>query len=484
MFFHDFFTTFRKIVIFSGLLLASTMAHALSPEEHYLTGKQALNGEKFQVAIDQFYELQRTFPQSPYTKMALLDLAYAYYRLGDFPLAITEVERFISENPQHPHLPFAYYIAGITRFTESQRLLRTDGHASERTIIAGQEALSYFGVLIERFPGSEYSEHAKLRSTDLVKTLSSYEHTMGSIAPLKQLSADFSLPTEIRKGQWVLRQSPEYFTLQLMRSPDIAKLLKIVEQYGLPNQAIIYETQRRNGKIYTLLYGLFNSEKTAMDVGSRLPNDILNSQPQIRPLNNIQSEITANQIEMAEYLAQKAEQTPLMDQFLATNIRLEKVNPIKNTLAPSPVLEEKTPQPTKVVVKKVPPQEPPAQQVAQTKSPSPPKKVNEANKKPSEWLREDWLTAQNPKHYTLQLVAMTKEKTVKKYLKKHKFTENSGYYLTQRDGKNWYAVFHGIYADRASAKKAATELAQSQNIKGSWVRRLKTIQKIIRQTNP
>jgi len=447
------------------------MTHALSPEEHYLTGKQALNGEKFQVAIDQFYELQRTFPHSPYTKMALLDLAYAYYRLGDFPLAITEVERFIRENPKHPHLPFAYYIAGITRFTESQRLLRTDGQASERTIIAGQEALSYFGVLIERFPGSEYSEHAKLRSTDLVKTLNAYEHKMGSITPIKQLSIDFSMPGEIRKTDWILRQSPAYYTLQLMRGTELNKLLDIVEQYGLPNQAIIYQTERRNGTIYTLLYGLFNSEKTAMDVGSRLPNDILNSQPQIKPLSQIQTEIKANQAEMKQYLVQQADPTPPLENFVATNVRLEKATPSKENPAPT-AEENKEASIPGPAIKPVIIQQPPAPLAEKPK----------AQEKVSKWHREDWLLAQNPNHYTLQLVAMSKEHTIKNYLKKHNFSEDAGYYYSERNGKSWHAVFHGIYPDRQSAKKAANQLAKSQGIKEAWIRKLKTVQIIISNT--
>ena len=411
------------LIFFSPL--DSAQAADSNPKGIYDNGQKALKAEDFQGAIDAFLKLQNDYPDNPFTQRASLDLAYAYYRLGDYSAARIEAERFISANPDHPKLPFAYYVAGLTYYTTSLKLITTPKANLERANETARQALHYFGLLTEKFPDSEYTEHARLRSSYLLEKLTSHEHELASIAPVTPLTADFGEDAEIKKADWILRQVPGNYTLKLITSPNLVEILRAVEENGLTSQAMIYEIERHNGTIYTLLYGMFPSEKVAMDIGSRLPRDILNIQPSIKSLAEIQAEITQNrQIHQPGY-------TPPAVAKATTD------TPAKKRLAP------------------------------------PPPTTKESG------FINDWIMARNPRHYTLQLAGMKRERSVKRFIEEHPTEKAIGYYHGLRKGMEWYGVIHGEFATMKQAKAAARELKAELGIDQPWIRRIREIQKSI-----
>lgn len=90
-----------------------------------------------------------------------------------------------------------------------------------------------------------------------------------------------------------------------------------------------------------------------------------------------------------------------------------------------------------------------------------------------------WLMRQDPRHFTLQLLAAQDEQAVRDYLAGHGLAERARYFGFRRQGEPWFAAVYGVYASRAQAEAAARSLAE--RIKEfPWVRPLSDVHEAIR----
>lgn len=88
----------------------------------------------------------------------------------------------------------------------------------------------------------------------------------------------------------------------------------------------------------------------------------------------------------------------------------------------------------------------------------------------------DWIAAQNPRHFTLQLIGGSKETAVIQFIKRYKLEAQAAYYTTQRNGQPWYAVVYGSYPDREAARQALARLPAALSAGSPWIRRFDDIQ--------
>ncbi len=93
---------------------------------------------------------------------------------------------------------------------------------------------------------------------------------------------------------------------------------------------------------------------------------------------------------------------------------------------------------------------------------------------------ESWLLAQNPRDYTLQLLATQSEDLMRAYLDKKQFAEPVVYFAFQRDGKQWYAAVYGAYPGKPQAQSAVATLPPGAGKNPPWVRQFGGIQKLIK----
>jgi len=89
--------------------------------------------------------------------------------------------------------------------------------------------------------------------------------------------------------------------------------------------------------------------------------------------------------------------------------------------------------------------------------------------------QERWIIAQNPKHFTLQVVAHNSEQSTKEFILKQRHPERFAYYRLKRNG-TLYPVIYGDFATLADAEKAAPHLGFDK----PWIRNFGTLQKIIK----
>ena len=150
---------------------------SLSVEKMYQNARQAMDKGDFQVAIDQYEELEVQYPFGPYTQQAQLDIAYAYYRFNEIDSAIAAAERFIKLNPRHPQVDYAYYLRGLANFdrTRSSFDSLTKSDAARRDPHSARESYEHFAELVNRFPDSKYRADALQRMIYLRNYLARHE---------------------------------------------------------------------------------------------------------------------------------------------------------------------------------------------------------------------------------------------------------------------------------------------------------------------
>jgi len=92
---------------------------------------------------------------------------------------------------------------------------------------------------------------------------------------------------------------------------------------------------------------------------------------------------------------------------------------------------------------------------------------------------QQWVSSQNPRHYTLQLASSTNKQLIEKYYSLNDLSGQAGYYSSMRQGERWYALVYGSYDSVHSAKSAIADLPQDLRKWSPWVRNIRSIHKIM-----
>ena len=93
-----------------------------------------------------------------------------------------------------------------------------------------------------------------------------------------------------------------------------------------------------------------------------------------------------------------------------------------------------------------------------------------------------WLLAQDGAHYSLQLLAAAQPQSL------NEFARDNGLVAAQlrqfslrRGGQTLYVLLHGLYADRAAARRALAQMPEAVRSQRPWIRSLASIQGAIRE---
>ena len=101
------------------------------------------------------------------------------------------------------------------------------------------------------------------------------------------------------------------------------------------------------------------------------------------------------------------------------------------------------------------------------------------NPNPSTDSPEDWVAAQNPNYYTLQLASSTNKALIDKYYSENDLAGKAGYYRSKREGEDWYSLIYGAYPTVQDAKDAIESLPADLKKWSPWVRNIKSIHRIM-----
>ncbi len=92
-------------------------------------------------------------------------------------------------------------------------------------------------------------------------------------------------------------------------------------------------------------------------------------------------------------------------------------------------------------------------------------------------FRNAWILKQNPKHYTLQLVAGNNIDTLRSFIRQHPLDEPLAIYHTTRKGKIWFGLIQHSYPNKQAALDARSQLPATLRQQDPWIRQFSTLQK-------
>lgn len=111
---------------------------------------------------------------------------------------------------------------------------------------------------------------------------------------------------------------------------------------------------------------------------------------------------------------------------------------------------------------------------AVARSATPPAAAPAAPAAAGELRQADWVRAQPAGNYTLQLMALAEEQSVRDVARRYKLAD-AAYFPVRRDGRTLYVLVQGSYPSRAAANGAAKQLPAGLVDGEPWVRGFKAL---------
>ena len=146
-------------------------------EELYDKGHALMRNGNWNGATVVFKRLVAQYPYGPYTEQAMMETAYAQFKMGDNEESVSSIDRFLRTYPTHRNTPYMYYLRGLVNASRDtvflQRVWKLD--ASRRDLATPNQAYSDFNTLIERYPNSRYAAEARQRMVALRNLFARHE---------------------------------------------------------------------------------------------------------------------------------------------------------------------------------------------------------------------------------------------------------------------------------------------------------------------
>lgn len=192
--------------LFGGDEERDEFAGLTSEEQFYRRALDQLNGQNFSGAIATYQGLESRFPFGRFAEQAQIEIVYAYYRNSDLEAARAAADRFIRLHPDSENVDYAYYMKGLSSFSQDSsilsRFLPID--ATKRDPGRARESFNDFAQLIALYPDSRYAADARSRMIFLRNNLAAYEiHVANYYLERKAYIA------ALRRGQYVVENFQE-----------------------------------------------------------------------------------------------------------------------------------------------------------------------------------------------------------------------------------------------------------------------------------
>lgn len=143
----------------------------------YDRGHALMRGGNWNGAGNVYRRLVAQYPYGPYTEQAMIETAYAEYKMGRHDDAISSIDRFIRTYPTHRNVAYMYYLRGLVNSTRDtvflQRAWNLD--ASRRDLATPMQGYNDLRIVTERYPNSRYAADAANRMVALRNMFARHE---------------------------------------------------------------------------------------------------------------------------------------------------------------------------------------------------------------------------------------------------------------------------------------------------------------------
>ncbi|MFV0298740.1 MAG: outer membrane protein assembly factor BamD [Hyphomicrobiaceae bacterium] len=158
----------------TGCASSNDITKALNPDppgKTYALGDALLSKGRNEEAAKKFEDLDRDHPYAPEARRAMVMAAYAYYKAGKYPEAVTAAKRFTTLHPGSKDAALAYHVIASSYFAQ----IKDPTH--DQT--AARQALDALKVLVTRYPDSSYAEKAYNRIRICQDSIAAHEMQVG-----------------------------------------------------------------------------------------------------------------------------------------------------------------------------------------------------------------------------------------------------------------------------------------------------------------
>ena len=146
-------------------------------EQLYDKGHTSMRNGSWDAAVTTYRRLIAQYPYGPYTEQALVETAYAQYKMGKHDDAVSTIDRFIRTYPTHRSISYMYYLRGLSNSNRDtvflQKVWRLD--ASRRDLATPRQAYNDFSIVADRYPNSRYAADARQRMVALRNMFARHE---------------------------------------------------------------------------------------------------------------------------------------------------------------------------------------------------------------------------------------------------------------------------------------------------------------------
>ena len=123
------------------------------PETLYKLAKINFDDQNFELAREQFKEINKLFPLSNEAVQSEIMIAFIDYVQMDYSNAILNYKKIINKYPSHKDLDYIYYMIAMCNYEQLQHEA-LDGYYNNL-------ALNSFNQVIKRFPDSKYAKDSR-----------------------------------------------------------------------------------------------------------------------------------------------------------------------------------------------------------------------------------------------------------------------------------------------------------------------------------
>ena len=123
------------------------------PETLYKLAKITFDYQKFELAREQFNEINKLFPLSNEAIQSEIMIAFIDYIQMDYNNAILNYNKIINKYPSHKDLDYIYYMIAVSNY-EQLKDEALDGYYND-------VALKSFNQVINRYPESKYAKDSR-----------------------------------------------------------------------------------------------------------------------------------------------------------------------------------------------------------------------------------------------------------------------------------------------------------------------------------
>ena len=143
----------------------------------YSQAQRSLRSSNFTLAIEQLELMEARFPFGRFAEQSQLELIYAHYMTSDTEGARAGADRFIRLHPSHDSVDYAYYLRALAAYKNDPGVIDklVSAKPAKRDMGPLNESYTDFGILLTRFPSSQYAPDALQRMLQLRTILAQSE---------------------------------------------------------------------------------------------------------------------------------------------------------------------------------------------------------------------------------------------------------------------------------------------------------------------